>query len=89
MGSESTSYERRRRISEAFSQREIPSLGTLAASEQGPHLHSVVIVGCRDSGRIDATVRVFGGLCYSVNLSDQYWALTFSILLFMTPNAAK
>ena len=49
----------------------------LAASEQRPHQHSVVIVGCRDSGRIDATVRIFDGLCYSVNLSDQYEGADF------------
>jgi hypothetical protein len=49
----------------------------LAASEQGPHQHSVVIVGRRDKGRVDAIVKLFGGLCYSVNLSDQYSGADF------------
>jgi hypothetical protein len=49
----------------------------LGASEQGPHQHSVVIVGRRDKKRVDAIVRFFGGLCYSVTLSDDYAGADF------------
>jgi hypothetical protein len=44
----------------------------LGASAQGPHQHSVIIVGRRDKRRVDAIVRIFGGLCYFVNLSEKY-----------------
>lgn len=50
----------------------------LSACAQGPHQHSVVIVGRRDKGRVNAIVRLFGGLCYFVNLSDHYEGADFS-----------
>jgi hypothetical protein len=39
---------------------------------QGPHQHSIVIVGRRDKHYIKAIVRLFGGLSYLVTLSEQY-----------------
>ena len=44
----------------------------LAACVQGPHQHSVVLVGRNDQHRVDAIVRFFGGLCYLVNLTAAY-----------------
>jgi hypothetical protein len=39
---------------------------------QGPHQHSVVIVGRQDRRSIKAIVRLFSGLSYLVTLSEQY-----------------
>jgi HNH endonuclease len=39
---------------------------------QGPHQHSIVIVGRKNKHRIDAIVRLFCGLSYFVTLSEQY-----------------
>jgi hypothetical protein len=49
----------------------------LAASEHGPHQHSIVIVARNDKHRVDAIVRLFGGLCYFVNVSDNYEGADF------------
>lgn len=49
----------------------------LAGSEQGLHQHSVVLAGRNDRRRVDAIVRIFGGLCYLVTLSDQYEGADF------------
>jgi hypothetical protein len=44
----------------------------LANCSQGPHQHSIVMVGRRNTHRIDAIIRLFGGLSYLVTLSEQY-----------------
>src|SRR5437879_697929 len=44
----------------------------LAAVETGSHQHSVIIAGRHDKRRVDAIVRLFGGLAYFVVLSDNY-----------------
>ena len=44
----------------------------VSACYQGPHMHSVVLVGRKDKRRVDAIVRLFGGLSYFVNLADNY-----------------
>jgi hypothetical protein len=49
----------------------------LAGSQQGFHQHSVVLAGRNDRGRVDAIGRLFGGLCYLVNLSDSYQGADF------------
>jgi hypothetical protein len=42
------------------------------AVQQGPHQHSVTLAGRKDKTRVDAIVRLFGGLCYFVVLSTNY-----------------
>jgi HNH endonuclease len=49
----------------------------LAACQQGPHQHSLIIAGRHDTARVDAIVRLFGGLCYFVVLSDHYGGVDF------------
>src|SRR6266566_9791426 len=44
----------------------------VSACYQGPHMHSVVLVGRKNKRRVDAIVRLFGGLSYLVNLADNY-----------------
>lgn len=49
----------------------------LAACAQGPHQHSVVLVGARENRRVEAIVRLFGALCYFVTLADNYEGADF------------
>lgn len=49
----------------------------LAAVEIGPHQHLVIIAGRHDKHRVDAIVRLFGGLAYFVILSDNYEGADF------------
>ncbi len=49
----------------------------LGAVETGPHQHSVIIAGRHDRHRVDAIVRLFGGLAYFVVLSDTYEGADF------------
>lgn len=49
----------------------------LEAVQQGPHQHSLIIAARHDKGRVDAIVRLFGGLCYFVQLSDHYAGADF------------
>lgn len=51
------------------------------AVQQGPHQHSLIIAGRHDKGRVDAIVRLFGGLCYFVQLSEHYGGADFSVTL--------
>jgi hypothetical protein len=51
--------------------------GYLEAVQQGPHQHSLTIAARHDKGRIDAIVRLFGGLCYFVELSTSYHGADF------------
>jgi hypothetical protein len=44
----------------------------LKACAQGPHQHSVVLVGRNSRHSIEAIVRLFGALCYFVVLTEQY-----------------
>jgi hypothetical protein len=53
------------------------NVGYLDAVQQGPHQHSLTIAGRRDKGRVDAIVRLFGGLCYFVELSTSYGGADF------------
>ncbi len=45
---------------------------------QGPHQHSIILAGRYDQKRVDAIVRLFGGLCYFVVLSDSYAGADFN-----------
>jgi hypothetical protein len=47
------------------------------ACYQGPHMHSIVLVGRRDKRRVDAIVRLFGGLFFLVNLADNHEGADF------------
>jgi hypothetical protein len=49
----------------------------LGAVDTGPHQHSVIIAGRHDKRRVDAIVRLFGGLAYFVVLSDTYEGADF------------
>jgi hypothetical protein len=42
------------------------------AVQQGPHQHSLTLAARKDKARVDAIVRLFGGLCYFVVLSSTY-----------------
>jgi hypothetical protein len=48
-----------------------------AGSEQGLHQHSVLLAGRNDKRRVDAIVRIFGGLSYMVLLSGHYEGADF------------
>lgn len=45
--------------------------------QQGPHQHSIILGGRHDRTRVDAIVRLFGGLSYFVTLSDFYAGADF------------
>jgi hypothetical protein len=49
----------------------------LGAVEAGPHQHCVIIAGRHDKHRVDAIVRLFGGLAYFVVLSETYEGADF------------
>jgi hypothetical protein len=49
----------------------------MEAVQQGPHQHSLIVAGRRDEERVDAIVRLFGGLCYFVQLSEHYGGADF------------
>jgi hypothetical protein len=51
--------------------------GFLKACQQGPHQHALIIAGRHDRKRVDVIVRLFGGLCYFVSLSDSYQGADF------------
>src|SRR6266576_1439965 len=53
----------------------------MGAVQQGPHQHSLTIAGRQDKGRVDAIVRLFGGLCYFVQLSEHYGGADFCATL--------
>jgi len=53
----------------------------LQAVQQGPHQHSLILAARHDKVRVDAIVRLFGGLCYFVQLSDHYFGADFSYTL--------
>lgn len=42
------------------------------AVQQGPHQHSIIIAARHDRRRVDAIVRLFGGLFYFVEMSNHY-----------------
>jgi hypothetical protein len=42
------------------------------AVQQGPHQHAIILAARRDKKRVDAIVRLFGGLNYFVVLSNHY-----------------
>jgi HNH endonuclease len=44
----------------------------LAGSAQGLHQHSIVLAGRNDQRKVEAVVRIFGGLSYMVTLTDRY-----------------
>jgi hypothetical protein len=46
--------------------------------QQGPHQHSIFLAGRHDRKRVDAIVRLFGGLSYFVTLSDRYGGADFN-----------
>lgn len=48
---------------------------------QGPHQHSIMVAGRHDQQRVDAIVRLFGGLCYFVVLSDSYQGADFNKMI--------
>jgi HNH endonuclease len=43
----------------------------------GPHQHSLILAARNSERRIDAIVRIFGGMCYFVNLSSAYAGADF------------
>jgi hypothetical protein len=47
------------------------------ACQQGPHQHSLILAGRHDRKRVDSIVRLFGGLCYFVTLSECYGGADF------------
>ena len=47
----------------------------------GPHQHALIVAARHDKGRVDAIIRLFGGLCYFVVLSDHYGGADFSYTL--------
>jgi len=49
----------------------------LNAVQLGTHQHALILAGRRDKHRVDAIVRLFGGLSYFVTLSDQYGGVDF------------
>ncbi len=49
----------------------------LASVEMGPHQHAIILAGRNDRHRVDAIVRLFGGLSYFVILSDRYEGADF------------
>jgi hypothetical protein len=50
----------------------------LEAVQQGPHQHSLIIAARNNKKRVDAIVRLFGGICYLVTLSDNYGGADFN-----------
>ncbi|MGC1223644.1 MAG: HNH endonuclease [Candidatus Sulfotelmatobacter sp.] len=46
--------------------------------QQGPHQHSIFLAGRHDQKRVDAIVRLFGGLSYFVVLSNSYAGADFN-----------
>jgi len=52
--------------------RQFVNTGYMAAVQQGPHQHSLTLAARKDKARVDAIVRLFGGLCYFVVLSSSY-----------------
>jgi len=51
--------------------------GYMQACQYGPHQHAVILAGTNNRRSIDAIVRLFGGLSYFVNLSDDYEGADF------------
>jgi hypothetical protein len=49
----------------------------LNAVQLGPHQHALILAGRKDKHRVDAIVRLFGGLNYFVTLSDEYGGVDF------------
>jgi hypothetical protein len=49
----------------------------LNAVQLGPHQHALILAGRNDKHRVDAIVRLFGGLSYFVTLSDRYGGVDF------------
>lgn len=49
----------------------------LNAVQLGPHQHALILAGRHDKHRVDAIVRLFGGLNYFVTLSDKYEGVDF------------
>lgn len=49
----------------------------LSFVQQGPHQHSLILAARNNEHRIDAIVRIFGGMCYFVNLSSTYAGADF------------
>ncbi len=45
--------------------------------QQGPHQHAVILAARNNEHRIDAIVRIFGCMCYFVNLSSTYAGADF------------
>jgi hypothetical protein len=50
----------------------------VGSSRQGPHQHSLILAGCHDKRRVAAIVRLFGGICYFVSLSERYAGADFN-----------
>jgi hypothetical protein len=51
--------------------------GFMDGVQQGPHQHSIIIAARHDRRRVDAIVRLFGGLCYFVEMSNHYEGADF------------
>lgn len=51
--------------------------GYMQACQYGPHQHAVILAGTNKRHSVDAIVRLFGGLSYFVNLSNNYEGADF------------
>jgi hypothetical protein len=49
----------------------------MEAVQIGPHQHSIILAARNRQRRVDAIVRLFGGMCYFVNLSATYDGVDF------------
>lgn len=49
----------------------------MEAVQMGPHQHSIILAARNRERRVDAIVRLFGGMCYFVNLSANYEGVDF------------
>jgi hypothetical protein len=49
----------------------------MGAVQMGPHQHSIIFAARNRERRVDAIVRLFGGMCYFVNLSASYEGADF------------
>jgi hypothetical protein len=61
----------------------------MAECFMGPHQHSVVLVGRNDTHRVDAVVRLFGGISYHVSLSENYGGADFYDTLVFNSQAQE
>jgi hypothetical protein len=57
--------------------------GFFRVCPQGPYMHSVLLAGQNKNHRVDAIVRLFGGLSYFIGLNESYDGADFSDTLVL------